>query len=105
MAVRKTDEEREQIIQAYLASGLNITNFCKLESSGTTGVSTLSTWLEDKGYRMVLEITSGTTGRVITSAEYDELQAENERLINSIGELLKKYEPDKHKTAILACID
>ena len=105
MAVRKTDEEKEQIIQAYLASGLNITDYCKLESSGTTGVSTLSTWLEDKGYRMVLETTSGTTGRVITSAEYDELLAENEKLMNSYSKLLQKYEAEKYKMALMACID
>ena len=95
MAVRKTDEEKEQIIQAYLASGLNITDYCKLESSGTTGFSTLSTWLEDKGYRMVLETTSGTTGRVITSAEYDELKAENEKLKDKVLAMNIKYRKEE----------
>ena len=95
MAIRKTDEEKEQIIQAYIASGLNITNFCKLESSGTTGVSTLSTWLEDKGYRMVLETTSGTTGCVITSAEYDKLLAENEKLKNKVLAMNIKYRKEE----------
>lgn len=90
--VRRDEFQLKELVNEYIKSGLTIMEFCKEHKEAPP---TLVKHLEDAGYRMTLGTAQGC----------DELQAENERLINSIGELLKKYEPDKHKTAILACID
>lgn len=95
MAVRKTDEEKEQIIQAYLSSGLNITDYCKLESSGTTGVSTLLTWLEQKGYRMTL----------VNKEVNTELETKYKKLFSSYTKLLHKHESEKFEEFVLSTID
>lgn len=49
---KKAPPDKDKIIKLYLDSRETITKFCSLKLGGTTGVSTLLRWLEDKGYRM-----------------------------------------------------
>ena len=78
MAVRKTDEEKEQIIQAYIASGLNITDYCK-KTNGAIPVSLLS-WLEQAGYKMTLGDSDS------------ELESKIKQLEDELLEMTLKYE-------------
>lgn len=49
---KKAPQDKDKKIKLYLDSGKTITEFCSLKLGGTTGVSTLLRWLEDKGYKM-----------------------------------------------------
>ena len=69
---------QEQIIQAYLASGLNITDYCK-KTNGAIPVSLLS-WLEQAGYRMTL------------SDSDSELKSKIKQLNDELLDMTLKYE-------------
>ncbi|WGZ92657.1 MAG: hypothetical protein QJT81_12355 [Candidatus Thiothrix putei] len=90
--VRRSESQLKELVNEYIKSGLTIMEFCKEHKEAPP---TLVKHLEEAGYRMTLGTAQGC----------DELQAENDRLLNNYIKLLQKYEPDKYKMAMLACID
>ena len=92
VVVRRDEFQLKEVVNEYIKSGLTITEYCR-KTKEVAG--TLVKNLEDDGYRMT----------PVTAQGCDELQAENDRLLNNYIKLLQKYEPDKYKMAMLACID
>ena len=97
---RRTEAQLKEVVNEYIKSGLTITEYCR-KTKEVAG--TLVKNLEDAGYRMTLGTAQDSTagGTQVPS----ELQIENDMLLNNYTKLLQKYEPDKYKMAMLACID
>lgn len=90
---KKRDKDQlKELVNEYVKSGLTVMEFCKEHKEAPP---TLVKHLEYAGYRMTLETAKGCS----------DSQAENDRLFTNYINLLKKYEPEKYKTAMLACLD
>ena len=89
---RRTEAQLKEVVNEYIKSGLTVMEFCKEHKEAPP---TLVKHLEDAGYRMTLG----------TAKDPSDLKAENDMLLNNYTKLLQKYEPDKYKMAMLACID
>ncbi|SEB14038.1 hypothetical protein SAMN05660964_03780 [Thiothrix caldifontis] len=107
---RRTEAQLKEVVNEYIKSGLTITEYCR-KTKEVAG--TLVKNLEDAGYRMTLGTAQDSTagGKSLNEPTAggtqvpSELQIENDMLLNNYTKLLQKYEPDKYKMAMLACID